>query len=173
MGTLMQMPHGPAQSSLVLDQDEDLDDTGDYEDQLLSLMGRLEHQREGLALAVAARRQVQSLTRASEMMGYVSEFSGRHFPFAGPEMRDAMSRAAEFRAALEPLREPGHNFGDEAARQAVIQRCFTALCDALFAYFFAFTNRFPTSRAARGWVEVAATFIADLKRTVRDIGQNP
>lgn len=172
MGTLMQLPQGPAQSTSVLDEDEDQDDAGDYEDQLLALMGRLEHQRELLAAAVGARRPAQALTRVSEMMSQVSEFSGRHFPFAGPEMRDAMTRAAEFRATLEPLREPGHNVGEAAARQAVILRCYTALCDALFAYFYAFTNRFPTSRAARGWVEVAATFIADLKRTVRDIGQN-
>ena len=58
--------------------------------------------------------------------------------------------------------------GEEEARQAVTRRCFNALCEAVLAYFTAFTSRFPTSRAARGWVEVAATFAADLKRSVRD-----
>ena len=167
MGKLMQAP--PLTRSRVADlDDEDMEADSDYEDELLGLLARLEHLREGLAAAVAARRPAEALERAMDLMGQVKQFSGRHFPFAGPEVRDALARAADFHAAFEPLRSPTPSPTDEAARHALTRRCYTTLCDAVLAFFVAFTNRFPTSRAARGWVEVAATYAADLKRTTRE-----
>ena len=169
MGRPIQLPAvanmGPGVE--VLD-DDDLDDAGDYEDQLIGLMSRMEHLREGLATALSTRRASQALTRSGELMTLVSEFANRHFPFAGPEMRDALARSGEFQGALCALREPVKGPADDAARVTLTRRCFTAMNEAVLAYFVAFTSRFPTSRAARGWVELAATFSADLKRTVRD-----
>jgi hypothetical protein len=167
MGMSIQAPAG-----LDFLDEEDADDAGDYEDQLIGLMSRLEHLREGVATALAARRQSQALARSGELMSLVGEFANRQFPFAGPEMRDALARAGEFQGALGALRDPGKGPTDETARQTLTRRCFTAMNEAVLAFFVAFTSRFPTSRAARGWVEVAATFSADLKRTVRDLGPN-
>jgi hypothetical protein len=167
MGMSIQAPAG-----LDFLDEEDADDAGDYEDQLIGLMSRLEHLREGVATALAARRLSQALSRSGELMSLVGEFANRQFPFAGPEMRDALARAGEFQGALGALREPGKGPADETARLTLTRRCFTAMNEAVLAYFVAFTSRFPTSRAARGWVEVAATFSADLKRTVRDLAPN-
>jgi hypothetical protein len=170
MATPIQLPAvGSMGPGVEILDDDDLDDAGDYEDQLIGLMARLEHLREGLVAAIAARRAGQALTRCVELMTLVSEFANRHFPFAGPEMRDALARAGEFQGALSALREPGKGPADDPARLTLTRRCFTAMNEAALAYFVAFTSRFPTSRAARGWVEVAATFSADLKRTVRDV----
>lgn len=168
MGKVMTAPHGFGRTHPP-PEDDDAQADSDFEDELIGLLARLEHAREALAWAAADRRVAQAVSRAAEMMDHVTDFSARHFPFAGPELRDGFARAAEFRAALEPLREPRPAAADGAARQALTARCFTALCDAVLAYFAAFTNRFPTSRAARGWVEVAATFAAELKRTARDV----
>ena len=55
-----------------------------------------------------------------------------------------------------------------SAAVPVAQRCLSTLIDTALAYFVAFTNRFPTSRAARPWVEVAATFLAELKPLARE-----
>ena len=172
MGKPMQMPPMSTRPGSAVLDDEDQDDSGDYEDQLIGLMARLEHQREGLAASVAARRQAQALSRSGEMIGLVSEFANRHFPFAGPEMRDALGRASEFQGALDALRESSKSTIEEVARVALSRRCYSALTESMLAYFVAFTSRFPTSRAARGWVELAATFSADLKRTVRDAEPN-
>ena|SRR5262245_3544007 len=163
MGMSIQAPAG-----LDFLAEEEADDAGDYEDQLIGLMSRLEHLREGLVASIAARRVGQALTGSGELMSLVGEFANRHFPFAGPEMRDALARAGEFQGALSALREPGKGPADDTIRLTLTRRCFTAMNEAVLAYFVAFTSRFPTSRAARGWVEVAATFSADLKRTVRD-----
>jgi hypothetical protein len=167
MSKLIQLPNGSGWPRPAVPEEEKLDAEGDYEDQLIGLLARLDHVREGLASAVAARRPALAMTRAGELMGHLTAFGNRHFPFAGPEVRDALARVAEFKGGLDLLREPGRA-GEEDARQAVTRRCFAALCESVLAYFTAFTNRFPTSRAARGWVEVAATFAADLKRSVRD-----
>jgi hypothetical protein len=96
-------------------------------------------------------------------------------------MDDAATRGADFSAALAPLR--GHYQGagirsllgsggrsgtDATVTPTLARRCFTALHEAVFAYFVVFTSRFSTSRAARQWVEVAAMFAVELKRFAQD-----
>jgi hypothetical protein len=137
----------------------DADDT--YESDLITLLGRLEHRRELLVTARAADRPARALDLAEELMADVAEFSARIAPIGGRrELVEATARGKEFATALGQARarEPA-----DAAR-----RCYHALYEAVLAYFVVFTNRFPTSKAARGWVEVAAAFVVDLKKLAQD-----
>ena len=114
MGKLMQAPHGPARSWPAVAEDDDLEADSDFEDELFGLLARLEHQREGLAFATAGRKPVQAVEKAVDLLGHVTQFSSRHFPFAGPEVRDAFARAGEFHAALELLRTSATPTNDPA-----------------------------------------------------------
>jgi len=167
MSKLMQLPHTGARVRPEAPKNDNSEPKGDYEDQLIGLLARMDHVREGLASAVGSRRPGVAVSRAVELMNHLTTFANIHFPFAGPEVREALARVTEFQGGVDLLREPSRP-GEEDARKLVTRRCFNALCEGVLAYFTAFTNRFPTSRAARGWVEVAATFAADLKRSVRD-----
>ena len=140
-----------------------VDDT--YEDDLFGLLAHLEHLREGMVGA----KPSHVLALGSQIVEQVVAFGERYGPIGpllpGPDPTE--SRTAEFRAALKPLWVQVKDGGSKA--QPAAGPCYVALYDAVFAYFTAFTNRFPTSRAARGWVEVAATYVTELKRTLRDL----
>src|SRR5436190_16780065 len=107
MSKLLQLTHGPTRVRPPASNGDDQEAKGDYEDQLIGLLARLDHVREGLASAVAARRPALAVTRAGELMSHLTVFSNKHFPFAGPEMRDALARTTEFQGGVDLLREPG------------------------------------------------------------------
>ncbi|HKB05185.1 MAG TPA: hypothetical protein VKD90_23370 [Gemmataceae bacterium] len=145
------------------DDDDDVRDADRFEDALFALLVQLEHLRETLAEAEPAR--VPPLV--GELMKRVSAFANENCPLGpGPEGMEAQTRLAEFQSAWKALK-------DQADDPGAARRCFAALYDAVFAHFVVFTSRFPTSRSAHGWVEVAATFVTDLKRTHRDPDTQP
>lgn len=146
-----------------------------YETELVTLLGRLEHLREGLMAARAANRLSQAITLAEDMMAQVTGFAERH-PYVGTrDVTEAEARAGEFRTWLAHIRDPhgpgprisagrGGRGADDGSGADAVRRCFWALYESVVAYFVSFTSRFATSKAARGWVEVAAGFMVDLKR---------
>jgi hypothetical protein len=155
------------------DPDADPDESGPaddtYEDDLFGLLAHLEHLREGMPGA----KHGQVLALGRDLMDLVVTFGERYGPIAplmpGPD--PAETKASEFGALLKPMLAQVKEGGSKC--QPPAGPCYVALYDAVFAYFAAFTGRFPTSRAARGWVEVAATFVTDLKRTLRDLDRGP
>jgi hypothetical protein len=140
------------------DDDADLRDADRFEDALFALLVQTEHLRETLAAAGPARLP----PLVGELMKRVSTFANENCPLGpGPEGMEAQTRLDDFQSAWQA-------FKDQADDPGAARRCFAALYDAVFAHFVVFTSRFPTSRAARGWVEVAATFVTEIKRTYRD-----
>jgi hypothetical protein len=151
-------PQAAAPDPDVEPDDADAQDADRFEDALFGLLAHLEHLREALAAADPA--QVPPMV--GELMDRVSAFADEQCPLGpGLDGAEAQARLAEFQAAWQALPDQANDAG---ARR----RCFAALYDAVFAHFVVFTGRFPTSRAARGWVEVAATFVTELKRTPRE-----
>lgn len=141
--------------------DPDLDP--DFEDELIALLGELDYLREGMVAARSAKNVPQTLALAAEFMKQVSEFSDRNCTFTtNREIDEAARLAKDFRSGLAVLREKGQ------FEPSAVRRCFAALQDAVANYFIVFTDRFPSSRAARPWVEVAATFLVELKYLTRD-----
>jgi hypothetical protein len=177
MGESMLMLHGagmplrPQAGAPDLDADVDEADEADdtYEDDLFGLLAHLEYLREGMVGA----RLPTVLALGGELLDQVLAFADRYGPIGSimPGPDPAEVRAADFRAGWKSLREQVTDAGSKC--QAPAGRCYVALYDAVFAYFVIFTNRFPTSRAAHGWVEVAATFVTELKRTLRDLDRGP
>jgi hypothetical protein len=175
--------HGPGwrQPQPIGVDDEDEEDDA-YENELVCLLGRMEQMRDGLAMAREGRRTAQAFAFANDLMEQVIAFADNFCANrCSEELNDAVMRVSEFYGVLKPLRDLSlgsnvrsllgmGNRSNVAAepQQAKVRLCFNALYAAVFAYFVAFTNRFPTSRAARPWVEVAATFVVDFKRTLRD-----
>jgi hypothetical protein len=160
-------PLGPR--VVMPDPDADVDEAADaddpYEDELFALLADLEHLREGMVGAKVG----QVLTLGRDIMDRVVSFAEQYGPagslMPGPDPAEV--KADEFGSVLKPLLAQVKAGGPNGSLQT--GPCYVALYDAVFAYFTAFTGRFPTSRAARGWVEVAATFVTDLKRTLRDL----
>lgn len=145
------------------DASDQLEFDPDFEDELVALLGELEYLREGMESARAAKKVPQTLASAAEFMNLVTEFSDRNCAFTTNREIDEASRCAnDFRWGLAALREKEHF--DPAA----VRRSFAAFHEAIANYFVVFTDRFPSSRSARPWVEVAATFLVELKRFTRD-----
>jgi hypothetical protein len=171
----MLMLHGPGTPlkppPAAPDEDpEDAEDQADadrYEDALFGLLVHLEHLRESLA---SPDRPAQVPAALGEVMDRVGAFAQESCPFVPTaEATEAEARLAEFRADLKSFQDELKEAGARALAADKARKCYVALYDAVFAHFVVFTNRFPTSRTARGWVEVAATFVTDLKRTLRDL----
>ena len=155
----------PAAAGPDVDSDEaDALDADRLEDELFGLLVHLEHLREGAA-AAGPDRPALVLVLIGEVMDRVSAFADAHCPLGpGPEGTEAHARLTDFQAAWRTLED---QVKDPRARPPT-GRCVAALYDAVFAHFVVFTSRFPTSRSASRWVEVAATFVTELKRTLRD-----
>jgi hypothetical protein len=155
------------------DLDDEADDAPEaddtYEDDLFGLLAHLEHLREGMVGA----KVPQVLAAAREIMDQVVTFAERYASASAlmPGPDPAETKAADFGTVLKPLLEKLK--AGPTVSLPPTGPCYVALYDAVFAYFTQFTNRFPTSRAARGWVEVAATYVTDLKRTLRDLDRGP
>ena len=134
-----------------------------YEEALFALLFRLEHLRDGILATLANNRLSPALTLACELMDQVARFADDHCALATEaEMAEPAARATAFRETLAPLRG--------GAQPALIptRECLLTLHEAVFSAFVVFTNRFPTAPSGRGWVEVAATFTVDLKRSIED-----
>jgi len=146
-------PDGPDESEL----------DPDFEDELVALLCEVDYLREGMEAARMAKKVPQTLALAAEFMNQVSEFSDRNCAFTtNREIDEATRFTKEFRSFLAVLREKEH-FDPSAVR-----RCFASFYEAIVNYFIVFTDRFPSSRSARPWVDVAATFLVELKRITRD-----
>jgi hypothetical protein len=173
----MLMLHGPgtpAPHHAVEDPDVEPDDGADeadadqFEDELFGLLAHLEHLREGLEETLPARPAVAAVL-VGEVMDRVTAFADEQCPLGpGPEGAEAHARQTDFQAAWLTLKDELKAPGPTPPGGGAARRCWDLLYDAVFAHFVVFTSRFPTSRSARGWVEVAATFVTELKRTLRD-----
>lgn len=85
---------------------------------------------------------------------------------------DAIGKAGEFYATVGTLRRnvlKGQYRTSVAARTMALRECLTAAIDALHTYFILFTEHYPSSQAARGWVDAASTFLVELKTTVKNL----
>lgn len=135
----------------------------DFEDELVALLGELEFLREGMVAARDAKKVPQTLTLAAEFLRQVSEFSDRNCAFTtNREIDEATRLAKDFRSGLAVQRERGQ------FEPAGVRRSFAAFQEAVANYFVVLTDRFPSSRSARRWVEVAATFLVELKHFTRE-----
>jgi hypothetical protein len=159
----LNQPSSWSSLEIRLDSPDEPELDPDFEDELVALLGELEFLREGMVAARDAKKVPQSLSLAAEFMKQVAEFSDRNCAFTtNREIDEATRLAKDFRSGLAVLREKGQ------FEAAAVRRCFAALQDAVANYFVVFTDRFPSSRAARRWVEVAATFLVELKHFTRD-----
>ena len=153
-------------SPAPVEVDESAIDADAYEDALFGLLFRAEHLRDGIVLTLANGRPSGALNLASEMMDQVAQFADEHCDLATEtEMAEPAARAAAFRAAIVPLR------ANPQPTMYQVQVCLQTLHEAVFSAFVAFTNRFPNSRSGWGWVEVAATFTVELKRSIDEASE--
>lgn len=163
----------PSRTSIQLPAegpDESLDSDMDFEYELIAFLGHLELLREGMAAARLTNRSGQLVGIAQTFSDTLAAFVEKHCAFASSrETEDASNRAAECRGALAQLREQIQESGRiQPHSSLLVQRFLNTLVESVIAYFVVFTSRFSTSRSARPWVEVAATFVAELKQLARD-----
>lgn len=141
--------------------DDPVLEVNDYEDALIGLLFRVEHLRDGIFANLTNGRPAGAVALSGELLDHVARFADEHCELATEaEMAEPAARAGAFREFIAPLRT-----NPQPTLQQVCV-CLTALHEAVFAAFVAFTNRFPTSRSGWGWVEVAAIFTVEFKRSI-------
>ena len=172
---LLHEPESPAFAERHPVEADAVASTGeDYEDGLIWLLSRLEHKRRGLESLRTSGRLSSMLEQATELVDLVIAFAEEHCAFSvGRDKDEATTRIRDFRSSQAAIRErlPIADSGSaqlDAGLQTLVKRCFASLQDAIVAYFTIFTSRFPTSRAALGWVEAAASFIVELKKLTKE-----
>ena len=78
---------------------------------------------------------------------------------------------------LESLAKPGfwsrlglirHRLTLSEQDRLGMRTALQTLTEVIRGYFTVFTNRFPSSSSARGWVEAGAIFVVGLNRVVRE-----
>ena len=165
---MVQERTGRTKSPKPSHSDDSRESDDSLENALVSLLGQLDFEREKMAIARDEGRPGQLLALAEDLLKHVSAFADDHVPLRSSlEMKAAESKANEFRSLIHQLK----NRKNLAVEEALVRQALLALQEAVLANFSAFTRRFSTSSAARSWVDVAATFVVELKLIPPGISQ--
>lgn len=150
-----------------------------WQDDLLDLLAGLEHARGILAGRRLAADGAVVLAVVEQMVQDAEGLAGRTaFPDSAEDAQtEALAKAGAFVTALAGLRPAKTglmanvraSWSKEKLPVAAVRECLAAGYEALNAYFALFTDRFKSSKAARGWVDAASAFLADLKSDLRDL----
>jgi hypothetical protein len=153
-----------------------------WQSALAGLLARLEHDRSAMTGRRLAADAGWLLDRAEAMVVAVEDLA-RETTFPAkltPAVGEAVARAGVFVSAAQEVRE-GLKRGlvrsvlTALSRAAVpsaapaVRSCLESAGEALNGYFTLFTDRYPSSLAARGWVDAASGFLADYKQLVRGL----
>ena len=159
-------------------------DPAAWQAELVELLAGVEHVRwgvVGLALPAggpALLAYAEGTLQACEGLARDTAFA----PHTADAQAEAVAKAGAFVSRLAGVRPaaPGGGlfrsvlsaFAPEAAPldPQAVRDCLLAHHEGLHAYFALFTDHFQSSRAARGWVDVASAFLTDYKAMIRDLG---
>jgi hypothetical protein len=157
-------------------------DVRPWQSALAGLLARLEHHRAGMTGRRLATDAGWLLDRAEAMVIAVEDLA-RETTFPAkltPAVGEAVARAGLFVSAAQEVRE-GLKQGlvrsvlTALSRAAVpsaapaVRHCLEVAGEALNGYLTLFTDKYPSSLAARGWVDAASGFLADYKQLVREL----
>jgi hypothetical protein len=147
---------------------------------LVSLLSRLEDRRARLpdkvrGNAASILETVEQMVAECEVAASVEVFPAE----LNTLQAEALAKAGAFLMAVNDTRQPAPvgvfrslwasvtRSDDTAAPQ--VRACLLAATEAISAYFTLFTRTFPSSAAARTWVEAASTFLAEMNTQVKDL----
>jgi hypothetical protein len=153
-----------------------------WQSALAGLLARLEHHRAGMADRRLAADAGWLLDRAEAMVIAVEDLARETTfpPKLAPAEGEAVARAGVFVSKAHKVRD-GLKQGlfrsvlTALSRAAVpsaapaVRSCLESAGEALNGYFTLFTEKYPSSLAARGWVDAASGFVADYRQLVRDL----
>lgn len=157
-------------------------DVRSWQSALAGLLARLEHHRTGMIGRRLAADAGWLLDRA-EAMVIAAEELARETTFPQKltlAVGEAVARAGLFISAAQEVRE-GLKQGlvrsvlTALSRATVpsaapaVRNCLEAAGEALNGYLTLFTEKYPSSLAARGWVDAASGFLADYRQLIRDL----
>ncbi len=156
----------------------------DWQTHLIELLSRLEHHRlqlVGTRLGADAEfilDKCEASVQLAEDLAAGTAFGDAH---AAARM-DAMAKAGGVFGAANDARRPGGRSlfksmlsaftADDPGHAPAVRAVVEASQDALSAYCSLFTSHYPTSLAARGWVDAASAFLADFKQTGRELAES-
>lgn len=160
----------------------------DLEMALVSLLARLEHFRLELIRSIRSRKLGMIVQAVQDMMSAVTGFADKNCPPDGTEdHRRCLAWLTQYHVTLQPLAAAisgsairsmlglaSKSLKPMAAseRLASEKKLMNAVCETISSYFVIFTSRFESSRAARNWVETAASFLVELRRSVHETYSN-
>ncbi len=152
----------------------------EWQAHLVELLAKLEHHRlqlVGTRLGPNAHYvldKCETLVQLAEDLAKRTTFAGAS---SAAEM-DAMAKTGAAYVGINDARRSGgrgllksvlSKFGaDDATQVPAVREAVGRTVDALHAYCTLFTGRYPSSLAARGWVDAASAFLADLRQMCKD-----
>ncbi len=179
--TATENPPRPDEPGRVPDPAPPLD-TRPWQSALAGLLAKLEHYRAemvGRRLGADAGwllERAEAMVLAAEDLARESAFPAKLavaeaeavaraglFVAAAHGIRDGLKRGL-FRTVLTALSRAAVPSAAPAVRHAL-----EAAGEALNGYFTLFTERYPSSLSARGWVDAASAFLADYRQLVRGL----
>lgn len=156
----------------------------DWQTHLIELLSRLEHHRlqlVGTRLGADADfilDKCEAAVQLAEDLAAATTFADTHTA----ARMDAMAKAGTVFGAANDARRPGGRSlfksmlsafaSDDPGHAPAVRAVVEASQDALSTYCSLFTSHYPTSLAARGWVDAASAFLADFKQTAKELTEN-
>ena len=149
---------------------------------LIELLCRLESRRQqlvGLRLgadADAILDQCEAMAQLTEDVATRVHFSEK---LAAAQL-EAVAKAGELFGACHEARRPAArsliqsmlqalSSSEDSAQAAAVGVALNQTIEAINSYFALFTAHYPSSLAARGWVDAASAFLADFKQVSREM----
>lgn len=152
----------------------------DWQTHLVELLARLEHHRLQL-VGTRLGPDADAILDRCEALVQLAENLARKTPFAesaSAAQMDAMAKAGAVYVFVNDARRPAGRglfqsvlsrfAADDTTQGPHVREAVGLTVDALHAYCLLFTGRYPSSLAARGWVDAASAFLADFKQMRRD-----
>ena len=151
---------------------------------LIELLAKLENLRLQLA-GTSLTTDSDFILERSETMVQLTEELAKATTFSDsstePQMT-ALAKAGTFYGSLNDARRGGSRsllysmmnaFTTDGTRDQAkeVRNCLVLTIETLHSYFSLFTQNYPSSLIARGWVDVASAFLADFRQMIKDKSQ--
>ncbi len=155
-----------------------------WQSKLIELLAKLENLRlqlAGTSLATDSDfilERSETMVQLTEELANATTFSDRS---TEPQMA-ALAKAGTFYSALNDARRGVSRsllytmmnaFTADGTRDQAkeVRNCLALTIETLHSYFSLFTQNYPSSLIARGWVDVASAFLADFRQMIKDNSQ--
>jgi hypothetical protein len=142
---------------------------------LIGLMARLDHTRIDLLTAIINQESEFLLNHLENLIRETEEFASKYtFSVESAKTHaESLAKTGGFISMLSRIKGTQSRglfrgvlnafSGSELVDPVALRQCLLAAHEALNTHFTLFSEQFPNSQSARGWVELASIFLTEFK----------